>query len=386
MHFLVDIFPGMLPAIIPVVRVEFVLTLTLGGWVLFAINSTACSVQMLTGHMRPYKTRPLFIYFGLILSAGICLMALLPKSTESFTPLILLAVISGCGVAIVHPEAMRAVHILESIPSAMGTSVFLAGGFIGFAGGGWIAAVLVSNFGLKGLYPFLLFPLIGILMIVCLRIRLAVEKKPEDTEAVDMKQKRLPFWPIMVMVVPEVSSSIIIISMLPTRLRELGFGLSFGGFCTMIFGLGATVGSFFWAAVAHRKGELFCSVISLLLGVPFLLAYLILIDNKMAVWLLFGGGFFSGAAYPLMVTMARHAGGLNLGQRMGFVLGGAWALANIILMVLWYVAKCFSIHDVLKFAPVGYILSAVVGVLIMLKTTGSARGSRAPQREPMRSL
>jgi FSR family fosmidomycin resistance protein-like MFS transporter len=351
----------------------------MGGWLLFAINITCTSVQMLIGHMRPYKTRPFFIYLGLILSAGICLMVFLPRVTDSFTTLIILAIISGSGVAVVHPEALRAVHILKSVPSAIGTSVFLAGGFAGFSAGGWIAAALVSGFGLEGLYPFLLCPFVGVLMILFMRIRLAVENETDDNGPVNRTQKQMRFWPVLAMIVPAVTSSIIIISMLPTCLNELGFGLGFGGFCTMIFGLGSMAGSFFWSAAAHKKGEPVCSVVSLLFGLPFLLLYLIFIENRIAVWLLFGGGFCSAAAYPLMVTMARHSVGLNLGQRMGFVLGGAWALGSVILMALWFVAKHYSVYDILKFAPAGYVLSAVVGILIMLKTAGSAESYRAAE-------
>ncbi|GAI41551.1 unnamed protein product, partial [marine sediment metagenome] len=53
----------------------------------------------------------------------------------------------------------------------------MAGGFIGYAVGGWVPTLLVSGFGLKGLYWLLLCPIVGVLLIAFLKIRLAVEKK-----------------------------------------------------------------------------------------------------------------------------------------------------------------------------------------------------------------
>jgi MFS family permease len=117
-------------------------------------------------------------------------------------------------------------------------------------------------------------------------------------------------------------------------LNELGFELTFGGYSTSMFGLGGAVGSFVWANIARKKDELKCSIAALFLVVPFLVIYLIFINDRAAIWLLFGAGFCAIAAYILMITLSRHAKGLNLGQRMGFMLGGTWALANIVFMAL----------------------------------------------------
>ncbi len=366
-HFLVDMFASMLPAILPAIRAEFSLSLSLGGLVLAALLMTSNGIQPLIGHMRADKQRPLFLHLGLILAAAICLLGALPRGESAFAIMIFLAVVGGCGIAIVHPEGLRAVHRLRRIPPAVSTAVFMAGGFLGFASGGAVSAFLVSRFGLKGLYPLALCPLIGIILVIFLRIRLAVERKERNKNEARTEENRLPFWLIMAMAMPAAVSTTVLANLLPTVLNELGFELTFGGYSTTMFGLGGAVGSFVWANIARKKGELKCSIAALFLVAPFLVAYLVLIDTRMAIWILFGVGFCAIAAYILMITLSRYATGLSLGQRMGFMVGGTWALANIVFMALLPAAEHFGTNFILKFTPLGYLCSGLFGLLVMLK-------------------
>jgi len=378
-HFLVDMFASMLPAILPAIRAEFTLSLSLGGLVLVALLMTSNGVQPLVGHMRANRRRPLFLHLGLILAASICLLGALPRGGGAFAIMFLLAVVSGCGIAIVHPEALRAVHWLRGIPPATSTAVFMAGGFLGFASGGAASAFLVSRFGLQGLYPLALCPVIGIVMVIFLRIRLAVERKVRNNNKTRTEENRLGFWLIMAMAMPAAVSTLVLATLLPTVLNELGFELTFGGFSTTMFGLGGAVGSFVWASIARKKGELNCSIAALFLVIPFLVAYLVLIETRMAIWILFGAGFCAVSAYILMITLSRHATGLSLGQRMGFMVGGTWALASIVFMALLPVVEYFGPNVILKFVPLGYLFSGAFGLLIVLKVQSSTRARLSTQ-------
>jgi FSR family fosmidomycin resistance protein-like MFS transporter len=366
-HFLVDMFASMLPAILPAILAEFTLRLSLGGLVLVVLLMTSNGVQPLVGHMRAGRRRPLFLHLGLILAASICLLGALPRGGSAFAIMILLAVVSGCGIAIVHPEALRAVHWLRRIPPATSTAVFMAGGFLGYASGGAVSAFLVSRFGLQGLYPLALCPVIGIVMVIFLRIRLAVERKVRNNNKARTGQSRLGFWLIMAMAMPAAVSTTVLANLLPTVLNELGFELTFGGFSTMMFGLGGAVGSFVWAKIARKKGELNCSIAALFLVIPFLVAYLVLIETRVAIWILFGAGFCAVSAYILMITLSRHATGLSLGQRMGFMVGGTWAFANIVFAALLPVIEYFGPNVILKFVPLGYLFSGAFGLFVLLK-------------------
>jgi MFS family permease len=377
-HFFIDVFASMMPAILPAVLADFSLSLSKGGLVMAVMCLTCNGVQPLTGHLRANKRRPLFLHIGLILGSVICLLGVLSKESiglskeGAFGGMILLAVVSGFGIAIVHPEGLRGVHRLRRIKPAVSTAVFMAGGFLGYASGGVVSAFLVSRFGLKGLYPLMLCPIVGIILVLLLRVRLAVERTVYYNNATKQAKGWLPFWIILLMAMPAAVSTTIISSLLPTVLNGLGFGLTFGGLSATMFGLGGAIGSYAWAHVAHKKGELKCVVAALFLVIPFLVLYLVFINSRTAIWILFGAGFCAISAYILMITLSRQAKGLTLGQRMGFMVGGTWALAYVVFMALLPAAEHFGSDVILKFSPLGYLLSGVFGLYVMLKARDSA--------------
>ena len=364
-HFMVDMIAGTLPAILPYVRSYFTLSLTAGVGALTTLYFTCNLFQVLTGHMRASETKPLFLQIGLILSVGLCIIGVVPQSIFSLWLIMGLVIISGVGIAITHPDSLRAIHNLKCIPPAITTAVFMNGGAMGFAGGGLLSTMLVSRFGLSGLYFFLLCPVAIILLIRLLRIQLAVESLDENSAPVEAERERFTFWPLMIMAVPMAISSTLIVSLLPTRLNELGFALTFGGFSLMIFGVAGGIGSFFWAMLAHKKCEMKYTIAASLVGVPLLLGYMFLMDNRAAVWLLFGGAFCCGAAYPLMVTMARYAKGPKLGQRMGFMVGGAWGIGSVALLLLSPIGEWLGVQAILVLTPLGFAISGCMGINIL---------------------
>ncbi len=146
-HFLADVFPGMMHSVLPGIQAEFGLSIVLGGVLLGVFNFSSNWGQVFTGHMRAERTTPLFMYLGLMFAAVICLLAVLPRGVESFGLMLVLAVVSGGGIAIIHPEALRAIHALDRISPATSTAVFMIGGILGFTLGGKYCTDLVALFG-----------------------------------------------------------------------------------------------------------------------------------------------------------------------------------------------------------------------------------------------
>jgi len=362
-HLIIDMLAGMLPTILPAIQIQFALTVAQGALILGTLNLTCNIVQVLTGHLRSDKKKPLFMHIGFLLAGAICLIALLPRSADSMPAILMLAVVTAIGVAILHPEGMRAIHILRQISAPITTSVFMTGGFVGVSAGMLIAPILVTVFGLEGLYFMLLFPAAGIALIYFLRIKLAVEK-PRSIQKTSEKVT-LSFWPVMIMAFPTTTATSIICWILPMRLHELGFELTFGGICSMVFSLGGVIGSFFWAKVAGKKGPLFCAIIALVSSVPFLICYQAVIEHRLAIIFLFLAGFGSIAAYPLIATVARYTYGPNLGMRMSLIVGGSWGIASLIQIVTGYFAEDIGMHNILLFSSAGYLISAIVGFIIL---------------------
>ena len=366
-HFLVDMFGNVLPALLPVICDDFQITLVTGGLVLASLPLASNGVQILTGHLRPDKTKPLFLHLGVALSASICLMALAPRSLAGIALVVALGVISGSGVAVAHPEGLRAIHTLDRITPSLSTAIFMTSGFFGFASGGAISACLVDAYGLKGLYPLIPCLIVGIVIIRLSRVRLAVEHEAPNGngQAIPTSGHVLPFWKVMAIGIPAAVSTTLIQQLTPTYLHELGFTLAFGGFSVAMFGWGGAVGPFLWTVIAHRKGELPASIWAFLLSTPFIVLYLMFAERANAAWLLFGVGFSSMSAYILTVTLARQSRGFNLGLRMALIVGGTWGVATLALMILAPLAGWVGTGLVLKLTPAGYVLSGLVAFLVL---------------------
>lgn len=377
-HFLVDMLGNLLPAILPAIRKEYGITLFVAVSIPIFLSFAANGVQILTGPMRSEKTTPYFLHFGMILSASICLIALAPRSPTGVLLLFALGVISGTGVAVAHPEGLRAVHTLDRISPALSTAVFMTTGFFGFACGGMISAVLVSSHGLGGLYPLVVCPIAGIVAVVISRVHLSVEKDVTPTHGGRPMHElgSVPFWKVLLIGIPAGISTTIIQQLTPMHLHEMGFDLTFGGFSTAVFGWGGAVGPFLWAALAHKRGDLPCSIWAFLLTVPFMVLYLMFDHRPAAAWLLFGAGFFCTSAYVLTVTLAREAKGFNLGHRMALIVGGTWGISMLIYLAFAGVADIVGIGPVLKLTPAGYLLSAVLAFYVLRQHPESVRRLR----------
>lgn len=361
-HFLVDMFGNILPAILPVLRAEFSLTLSTGGFILAALSLAANGMQILTGRMRPDKTAPLFLHVGMVLAASICLIVLAPKSLGGIVLLFVLGVVSGSGIAITHPEGLRGVHTLDRIPPSLSTAIFMTAGFFGFASGSVISAVLVSTYGLKGLLPLAFCPILAILALIVARVRLSAEEVVPQAKngRTPPRPGALPFWKVLGIGLPAAVSTTVVLQLMPTYLDERGFGLTFGGFSVALFGWGGAIGPFAWAALAHRKGELTCSAWAFLLSFPFMLLYLLFAAHPAAQWLLVGVGFSAMSAYILTITLAREAYGSSLGLRMALIVGGNWGIAMVVFLVLAAVADRVGTGPVLWLTPAGYLISGLL--------------------------
>ncbi len=378
-HFLADMFGNMLPAILPALREEFSLKLATGTFVIASLGMTSNAMQLLTGHLRARETKPFFLYIGTLLAAAVCLMALAPKSMAGILLLLGFGAVGGCGIAVVHPEGLRGVHTLERISASLSTAVFMTSGFFGFASGGAISACLVHSYGLKGLYPLLVCPALGMLAIVFSRVRLAVEDvAPANGGPVAGAFPTLPFSKVLLIGLPAALSTTAVQWLTPTYLHDLGFALTSGGLAAAMFGWGGAVGPFLWAAIALRKGDLCACVWAFLLSAPFTMLYFVFVGHGLAIWLLFGAGSCAMSAYILTVTLARAAKGLSLGHRMALIVGGTWGITLVIFLALMPLVDRIGTGLFLRFTPVGYLISALYAFHVLRQYPHLARQDRRP--------
>lgn len=359
-------FAGMLAVLLPAIREKYGFSLMLGV-ILLSTQSLACNgVQMLVGHLRSHQKRPLFVPLGLFIATLLCLIGVLPLNSQTIFWIFLLTIVSGVGIAIFHPEGLRAIHNLRAIPSTTASAVFLMAGFFGISGGAWLATLLVSRWGFSGLLVLAPLPFVLILLIKFLGVQLANEDDVRNDKAKGAFN-HISIWLLYAMTLPTSAATTIIMSLLPTRLNELGYELTYGGSTNMMIGFGGIVGSLAIAQLAVRNRELFFATLSLCFAAPLFLLYLYFIKHTFAIGLMLPYGFFAVAPYPLIVSMARYVRGYSLGFRMGLIVGGIWGASHLILMALSPIAENFGVQTILNVVWLGYLVSALVGFMLYRK-------------------
>jgi len=318
---------------------------------------------------------------GLCLTTALCVFGLLPRGSYTFPLLLLLMAIGGSGIAMAHPEGLRAVHSLDRLPPSITTVLFMMGGNLGFAGGGWLSAILAGRWGLSGLLLLLFIQPLCLIAMRLLRIRLSVEdKQPEDELPADEEHRPsgIPFTRLMLLSIPVATATALLTGYLPTHLHELGFPIAFGGFSALVFGASGVAGSIIWGIFARSRGEYSAVRACLLTGIPFLGAYLFTMQHRPALLLLAGAGFCLMAAFPLIVSIARYASGCNLGRRMALIVGGSWGAASIIMMLTGAAADIIGVRLILLMTLVVY--AAAAGLLVLMSPVKTSRTVRTAIR------
>jgi FSR family fosmidomycin resistance protein-like MFS transporter len=356
-HFVVDCFPGTMHTLLPEVQKDFHFNLSSGASLLMYFLLGGNAIQVFIGHLRADKTRPLFLYLGLVCSLFLSGLILLPRTQNSFWPMVAMLFVCGLGVGMTHPEFLRSVHTLNKISSAVSTSVFMAGGVTGFAFGGWVATALVQRWGFSMLWYFCVMSIVIGLILLSLRVRLSQESPDSDAAPVSSVQT-VPFWPLYITTVVAGSASSVLVWAIPQAIDKAGFELTFGGFSVMLFSLAGGVGGMLISRRAARQGELKMCIWMLAAGVPFGFLYPGLITHHWSAVLIAVTGLLCYGAYPLMVSMARQSRGGNLGRRMGLIVGGTWLIAGFMPRLLAPVAQKTSLNFVLLLAPLGYLIAA----------------------------
>jgi MFS transporter, FSR family, fosmidomycin resistance protein len=146
-HLVTDINQGALPAILPFLISEYNLTYSAGASIVFAANSSSAIVQPLFGYLADRLSRPWLIPLA-VLVAGVGLGA--TGLMDSYATAVILAVVSGIGIAAFHPQGARLVNFAAAGKKGTSMSFFGLGGILGFAIGPILATWALVSMGLKG--------------------------------------------------------------------------------------------------------------------------------------------------------------------------------------------------------------------------------------------
>lgn len=379
-HFAVDSIPGLMHTVLPAIQDRFALSVKAGGLLLSVFLIAANGIQVAIGHLRSEKQSPLFLYIGMLLATAVILFSFVPEGAGSLPAAMVVAVACALGIGMTHPEALRAVHRIDGIHSALSSSVFMAGGVGGFAVGSWASTYLFQWWGFWGQLPFCVLSILALASVRFTGVQLAIEASPANRKFAP-GDGDIPFWPVMAIATLSAIASQLMVWLIPQHLNMIGAELSLGGIGVAMFSLAGGIGGIVMSRIAARRGEAAAAAVMLGLGIPFIAAYLGLMRYNWAPAIMFVGGFFCYGAYPILVSLARHSRGPRLGQRMGFIVGGIWLTACLFPMLLGPVVERVGAKPVLMAVPAVFAASGLLAAWVAWSNGGNRKTIKSNEND-----
>lgn len=161
-HLLNDLIQAVLPAIYPILKVEFNLSFSEIGLIALVYQITASLLQPCVGLYTDRHPLPYLLPVGMTITLlGIAVMAF----ATYFYVLLLAAILVGIGSSTFHPEASRVARMASGGRFGTAQSAFQVGGNTGSAVGPLLAALIIVPNGKTAMAWFMGFALLAIFIL-----------------------------------------------------------------------------------------------------------------------------------------------------------------------------------------------------------------------------
>lgn len=365
-HFANDFYANVLPALLPLLKAKFDLSLTLVGLASSVFTVAASLTQLLFGWLGDRLSRINFAIWGPALTGVfMCLASLMPN----YPLLLSLLVVSGLGTAMFHPQAAAIAGSLFKQRRGLGISLFIAGGSVGFALGPILAAALFETWGQTlGSWVLLGGAVVFFIFLFC-----TVPPPPRTQQ----KQHQQRLWntlrPLLVMWLIVVLRHAVYMSLLTyviILLQEQGFSYQQGSFVLFAFLLGGALSSLFGGPLSDRFGRRRVVVVSLLLAYPCLWAFL-----HIGGWGAIVGLTLSGMALsvnnPVIVAHAQETLPRHASTASAVTMGLGWGAGAVLVSIVGVVADHWGIIAALDGINIATLLAAVLALRLKPVSTES---------------
>lgn len=369
-HFCVDFTQGTLSAVLPFLIAAHHYNYATAASLVMVSNLIGSVIQPVFGVVADRVDRPHIMTVGVLLAGGgMAAVGFIP----SFWGLCIAVIISGIGVAMLHPQGARMVNrMADANNMGMSMGIFSFGGNAGFTLGPVCAAGAVTLLGLKGTLTFLI-PAILFAAIMSLFYRNYEGEKemmPHNTE--DAGPAKEDWWGAFLRLGVLITCRSIVFSGISTFLILFlieDFSLSKpsgSALLSLYFGIGA-LSSLLGGKLADVSGLkrtlVFSSCILMAGTVLFAFSHNLALSVAMVIVM----GLGSNIGYSAMVTLGQLYLPNHVGLASGVTLGLSVSIGGILAPVLG------SIGDVHGLRLVFCILAALAAMQMLISFTVPGR-------------
>jgi len=365
-HFIIDIFQGALPALLPFLIHEHNLTYAAAASLVFAANISSSIVQPLFGFYSDRISLPWIMPLGLFLAgAGIGLAGILP----SYWLILISVAISGIGIAAFHPEAARVTNSISGEKKGTGVSTFAAGGNMGFAIGPILTTSIVLLLGLKGSL-ILILPVIIVSLILLNQLKNLYKYEHSQITKVSTTSDIIKDeWNSFLRLLTTISCRSIIFfgfnTFLPLYwINIFGQSKAAGSTALTILIVTGAISTLIAGRLADRFGHKQIIIIGFALLIPLLLIFVNLHNVTISTVMLIPIAMALYAPYSPMVVYGQKYLPNHMGLASGVTLGLAVSVGGVFAPILGWISDNYSIHAAISSLIVIPIIATIVAITL----------------------
>jgi FSR family fosmidomycin resistance protein-like MFS transporter len=377
-HLSHDLCAGLLPALLPLIKIGFGINYLQAGLLLSVLTLTSGLSQFLGGWLGDKISRPIAIAIGL---GGVGLSAVMVGLSSSYYPLLIILIIMGVFSGPYHPSAVSFISgYFEEGKRGKVIALHMVGGSIGFSIGPLIGGLIAGALGWQFSYIMLSIPPFIAALLVLSRFRRSksesINEQPDD-KSIDYDSTAEPsikiglgqaLKPVAAVLSVTIMTHFVAgsaMAFLPIYLvdRHGIAPASAAMFMSLIRG-GGIIGSLFGGWLSDRWTRKNAILLALVVTGPVIYLITILPFNPVAIGVLMLFGFImymrSAAVQPhLMNNVPVYLRATVLGIYFGLMMEGA----SLMQPLVGYFMDIFGVIDVFQiiaFTGIGISLISLI--------------------------
>ncbi len=341
-HLTLDLYPSLLPIMLPFLVASLHLTYTQAGLVATASLVGSSLTQPLFGYLADRFTPRILGPLGVIWTAAFIVSAAYACNYPILLGCILLAAL---GSAAFHPQGAAQASVISGEPRATSLALFSFGGSIGYALGPLMGGAVFSNLGLRGAILLLLPALVVLpLLLVCPPVE-REERKPLLETRDPIERGPTPWLAVVsvaMIVLLRPWASMGLSTYLPLLYQSRGYTLPLASQVLFLLLISSAFGGVLNGFLADRFGARKVLAFSLILSSP--LIYLFL--HAPGAWphlLVIPLGIFLLGLVSVVTFTAQNLLSGSAAMASGFALGGQFTAGGIGAAVTGFLADRFGL-------------------------------------------
>ena len=378
-HFLGDSYASFLAPLLPALIIRHGLDLKEAGLLAAVFSTAGHLMQPAWGFLSDRWPGRRFAIAGPLLMA-ICISTIGLAPNLGF--LILALAAGGSAMAAFHPEAASLARQSSGSRPALGMSIFIGGGNLGFALGPVVVTSLVATFGLGGTIWGMVPGVAGSLLLLQLvpAPPKTVESKPTASDGVPVTPSPLTWRPLVNLWAISILRGLVTVSFLtflPILFAGRGLSLTIGGRLVALFLLAGALGGVLGSFADERFGSKRMMGTTLALATPVLLGA-IWTSGAIQGTALLVGGILLIASHPVNVSFAQSLAPHRAGTAAAFMIGMAMGVSGLLMPVVGAAADVYGIEVALSAIAFGPFFGAILVLPLPTAVPRQAGASQLP--------